>query len=299
MNNQAAKLKDYMESKNIKDFDGIGKRDGGKQSRIIAVASGKGGVGKSTITVNLALALRELDKDVFLIDSDIGMANIDVLLGLKTKYDLNHVLKGMCSLRQAVETGPYGLNVLSGISGIDNVLNISNENIKHLLKGVTEIEKNYDVILLDTGAGASQSVINFTTASDEILIVLTPEPTSIMDSYSLIKLLSGSQYQGKLHLVVNRVDSQKEADSIIDRFITTARKYLDLDIDLLGTIPNDNLIAKSIKKQHPVFKLYPESEVNDHFLKLAGNLIGKELDLPSRGIKSFFYKLIGQIAPGR
>ncbi|HMA60053.1 MAG TPA: MinD/ParA family protein [Halanaerobiales bacterium] len=299
MNNQAAKLKDYMESNNIKDFDEIGNRDKDKQSRIIAVASGKGGVGKSTITVNLALALRELEKEVFLIDSDIGMANIDVLLGLKTKYDLNHVLKGLCSLKQAVETGPYGLNVLSGISGIDDVLNISNENIKHLLSGVTEIERNYDVILLDTGAGASQSVINFTTAADEILIVLTPEPTSIMDSYSLIKLLSSSQYRGKLHLVVNRVDSQKEADSIIDRFITTARKYLDLNIDLLGTIPNDNLISKSIKKQHPVFKLYPESEVNDYFLQLAGNLIGKELDLPSRGIKNFFYKLIGQIAPGR
>mgnify|MGYP006296105139 CR=1 FL=1 len=299
MNNQAAKLKDYMENNNIKDFDEIGNRDKDKQSRIIAVASGKGGVGKSTITVNLALALGELKKEVFLIDSDIGMANIDVLLGLKTKYDLNHVLKGLCSLKQAVETGPYGLNVLSGISGIDDVLNISNENIKHLLSGVTEIERNYDVILLDTGAGASQSVINFTTAADEILIVLTPEPTSIMDSYSLIKLLSSSQYRGKLHLVVNRVDSQKEADSIIDRFITTARKYLDLDIDLLGTIPNDNLISKSIKKQHPVFKLYPESEVNDYFLQLAGNLIGKELDLPSRGIKSFFYKLIGQIAPGR
>ena len=299
MNNQAAKLKDYMENNNIKDFDDIGNRDKEKQSRIIAVASGKGGVGKSTITVNLALALRELEKDVFLIDSDIGMANIDVLLGLKTKYDLNHVLKGICSLKQAVETGPYGLNVLSGISGIDDVLNISNENIKHLLRGVTEIERNYDVILLDTGAGASQSVINFTTAADEILIVLTPEPTSIMDSYSLIKLLSSSQYQGKLHLVVNRVDSQKEADSIIDRFITTARKYLDLDIELLGTIPNDNLIAKSIKKQHPVFELYPESKVNGYFLQLAGNLIGKELDLPSRGIKSFFYKLIGQIAPGR
>ncbi len=299
MNNQAAKLKDYMENKDIKNFDDIGKDDKSKQSRIIAVASGKGGVGKSTLTVNLALALRDLKKDVFLIDSDIGMANIDVLLGLNTKYDLNHVLKGICTLKEAVETGPYGLNVLSGISGIDNVLNISNDNIKHLLKGVTEIEKNYDVILLDTGAGASQSVINFTTAADEILIVLTPEPTSIMDSYSLIKLLSSSHYRGKLHLVVNRVDSKKEADSIIDRFITTARKYLDLDIDLLGTIPDNKLIAKSIKKQNPVFKLYPESEVNDQFLKLAGNLIGQELDLPSRGIKSFFYKLIGQIAPGR
>jgi len=299
MNNQAAKLKDYVKNNNIEDIPEVEKEDKENQSRIIAVASGKGGVGKSTITVNLALALRELDNDVFLIDSDIGMANIDVLLGLKTRYDLNHVLKGICTLKEAVETGPYGLNVLSGISGIDDVLSISNDNIKHLLTGVTEIEQNYDVILLDTGAGASQSVINFTTAADEILIVLTPEPTSIMDSYSLIKLLSSSQYQGKLHLVVNRVDSKKEADNIIDRFITTARKYLDLDIELLGTIQDDKLISKSIKKQHPVFKLYPESDVNEQFLKLAGNLIGQELDLPSRGIKSFFYKLIGQIAPGR
>lgn len=298
MNNQAAKLKDFMQNNNIKDFDEFNENKK-KQSRIIAVASGKGGVGKSTITVNLALALRELENDVFLIDSDIGMANIDVLLGLKSKYDLNHVLKGSCTLKEAVATGPYGLNVLSGISGLDNVLNISNENIKHLLTGVSEIEQDYDVILLDTGAGASQSVLNFTTAADEILIVLTPEPTSIMDSYSLIKLLRSSNYQGKLHLVVNRVDSKKEAKSIIDRFINTADKYLDLKIELLGTIPDDTVISKSIKKQHPVFKLYPESKVNDHFLKIAGNLLGKELELPSRGIKSFFYRLIGQIAPGR
>src|SRR6056297_3224585 len=278
MNNQAAKLKDYMENKDIKNFDDIGKDDKSKQSRIIAVASGKGGVGKSTLTVNLALALRDLKKDVFLIDSDIGMANIDVLLGLNSKYDLNHVLEGICTLKQAVETGPYGLNVLSGISGLDDVLNVSNDNIKHLLTGVSEIEKEYDVILLDTGAGASQSVINFTTAADEILLVLTPEPTSIMDSYSLIKLLSSSNYQGKLHLVVNRVNSNQEADKIIDRFINTARKYLNLDIDLLGIIPDETIIQESIKKQQPVFKLYPESEVNDYCLQLAGNLIGKELD---------------------
>lgn len=297
MNNQASKLKDFVKNNDM----GMQKdqKYDSNNSRIIAVASGKGGVGKSTITVNLALALRELDQDIFVIDSDIGMANIDVLLGLNSKYDLNHVLEGICTLKQAVETGPYGLNVLSGISGLDNVLNVSNDNIKHLLSGVSEIEKEYDVILLDTGAGASQSVINFTTAADEILIVLTPEPTSIMDSYSLIKLLSSSNYKGKLHLVVNRVNSKKEADKIIGRFINTARKYLNLDIDLLGVIPDDSIIQESIKKQQPVFKLHPNSKINDKFLELAGNLVGVEPDLPSRGIKNFFYKLVGQITPGR
>ncbi len=299
MNNQASKLKEYMADNNIKDIEKSNNNSSKKKSRIIAIASGKGGVGKSTLTVNLALAIRELENDVFLIDSDIGMANIDVMLGLKSQYDLNHVLNGQCSLKEAVATGPYGLNVLSGISGIDDIINISNENIKKLLNGVAEIEDNYDVILLDTGAGASQTVINFTTAADEILIVLTPEPTSIMDSYSLIKLLSSKNYQGKLHLVVNRVDSQKEADSIINRFLTTARKYLNLDIELLGIIPNDTHISKSVKKQHPVFKLYPNLKVNDKFMEIASSLLGKELDLPSRGIKNFFYKLIGQISPGR
>ncbi len=297
MNNQASKLKDYVKNNNMEINN---KHKFHKDnSRIIAVSSGKGGVGKSTITVNLALALRELDQDIFIIDSDIGMANIDVLLGLNSKYDLNHVLEGICTLKQAVETGPYGLNVLSGISGLDDVLNVSNDNIKHLLTGVSEIEKEYDVILLDTGAGASQSVINFTTAADEILLVLTPEPTSIMDSYSLIKLLSSSNYQGKLHLVVNRVNSNQEADKIINRFINTAREYLNLDIELLGKIPDDHIIQESIKKQQPVFKLHPDSQVNDKFLEIAGNLVGIEPELPSRGIKSFFYKLVGQITPGR
>ncbi len=266
-----------------------------KTSRIIAISSGKGGVGKSTITVNLALALQELKKKIFIIDSDIGMANVDIMLDLNSKFDLHHVFKGLCSFEEAIATGPHGLKVLSGVSGLDEVMDVGYKEIKKMLAASAKIEEKYDIILLDVGAGANKSVLSFTKAAGEAIIVLTPEPTSIMDAYSLIKLLSVQNYSGELKLLVNQVKSKKEAEQIVERMLETINKYLEVKIDLLGFISHDSVISKSIKKQNPVYRLYPEKPVSKEFKKIAHKLIGKEPDLPSRGIKSFIYKVVGMV----
>ncbi len=289
MNKQASGLKEMLLNK---DYKNTGVKN---KSRVIAIASGKGGVGKSTVTVNLALALQELDKRVFIIDSDIGMANIDIMLDINTKYDLHHVFKGICSFEEAIVRGPYGLDVLSGISGLDELVEVSFDDINNLLVASAKLEEKYNYILLDTGAGAAKSIINIITAAGEIIIVLTPEPTSIMDAYSLIKILAAKNYSGVMHLLINQVDKEMEGIKIIDRMIKTVNKYLDVNLNKLGFIPYENNISHSIKIQQPFYKMYPEKAASKALLKIAGKICGETPELPSPGIKGFMYRLVGMI----
>ena len=186
MNDQAARLRERVLNNKQK-------------TRIIAVASGKGGVGKSSISLNLALAIQELDKKVLLLDSDLGMANIDILLGITPNFNLSHVLKGKCRLEEAVVRGPADISFLAGTTGVDELINISSVEAGRLIEAASQMEENYDIILLDIGAGVHYSVTNFIMGSDEVLVILTPEPTAVMDAYSLIKILSIKHYNGKIN----------------------------------------------------------------------------------------------------
>ncbi len=291
MNDQAAKLRKMVEKRK----DNIDNNYYGKtqNTQIVAIASGKGGVGKSNITINLGIALQRLGERVLVIDADMGMANIDILMGKTQKYNLGHILEDRCNFNDAIINGPEGLKVLPGTSGIEDFMKIGKKEVSGLLNVASHMELNYDIILLDIGAGIHQSVINFLISSDETIIVITPEPTSVMDAYSLIKVFSRYKTEKELGLLVNKVESKKEAAKIADRMFKVINQYLIQDISLLGYIPYDHLLKEAVKKQHPLITLYPESKSAQALTKLAQNLLNKKEKNPVKGAKGFMYRIIG------
>ncbi|MTI58801.1 MAG: MinD/ParA family protein [Firmicutes bacterium] len=245
-------------------------------SRMIAIASGKGGVGKSNIAVNIGLALGKNNKRVLLMDADLGMANIDVLLGLTAKYNLSHVLHGECSLTDALLQGPGGLDILPGTSGVEELLNIDQRQVKRLISVSSQMGAVYDIILVDIGAGIHSSNINFISVCDEVLIVLTPEPTAIMDAYSLIKILYNHSLDCDIGLLINQVNSQQEGESVTRRMKKVIRDYLDIEVELIGLVPFDKHIRQAVKKQKALLELYPGSKSGQAFLRAGQKLIDFE-----------------------
>ena len=286
MTDQAAVLRDM-----VKEGENSGCDD--SRTRIIAVGSGKGGVGKTSITVNLGLALQQMDKKVLIMDVDLGMANVDIMLGLTPRYNLSHILQGKCSFEDALMEGPDRLNILPGTSGVEDLVNISYREVGRLLEACARMEEEYDIILLDIGAGVHNSIINFLMASDETLVILTPEPTAIMDAYSLVKILSSRDYGNKVGLIVNQVDSEKEAEKVGSRMSKVIHQYLDFSIKFQAYIPYDHNVQKAVKKQDPVMTLYPDCSAGIAINKLACKLIDREEEKEARGMKGFVYRVIG------
>lgn len=294
MRNQAAKLKELMAEKKQKLKENL-KNDAYKQenssTRTIAVASGKGGVGKSTFSSNFAYQLAKLGKKVLIIDSDIGMANLDIMLGVQPKYDLGHLLRDECSLEEAICDGPGGIKLLSGITGDDSFIDYNKDSINRLINIGTALEKDYDYLLIDLGAGASKSIVNTIRSVDELIIILTTEPTSVMDSYSLIKILSKHNYNKALKMVVNQVENEKSACKTAERMISTVEKYLDIEASLLGTISLDKKISYAVRKQKPFSELFPKRKTTLDFEKIARKITGEKQS--SKGVKGYFYKMLG------
>ena len=290
MHSQAAKLKEIMKNKKdemeVPEFNTT-------STRTIAIASGKGGVGKSTFTVNFAYNLRKLDKEVLIIDSDIGMANLDIMLGVQPNYDMGHLLRGECSLEDAVIEGPEGIKLLSGITGDDSFIDIQNEAMQKLIHLGDQIEKNYDYLLIDLGAGAAKSIVNTILAAEELILLLTTEPTSVMDSYSLIKILANHNYNKAIKLVINQTEDINDAEKTADRIIKTVKNYLDLDLTLIGSIAHDRKISAALRKQKPYAELFPGREAARDFENIARKITGAEKSQKAKGVKSYFYKMLG------
>ena len=294
MLDQASKLRKMVEKEGA-----AGKEEkSSDNSKIIAVASGKGGVGKSNITVNLGLALKEAGQEVLLIDADMGMANLDILLGLAQKYNLSHILQDKCTFEEALISGPEGIDILPGTSGVEDFVNINQNQVKRLLKVASQMEANYDIILIDIGAGIHRSVINFIIGADEAYIVLTPEPTAVMDAYSLVKILSTHRQNNFLGLIINQIDSRKQARELGNRMSEVIEEYLSREIKVRGYIPHDPYLKKAVKKQQPLLSLYPDSKASQAFKDLAGQMLAENGDKPARGARGFVYRLIGMFNRG-
>ncbi|HEX3030696.1 MAG TPA: AAA family ATPase [Bacillota bacterium] len=198
------------------------------KTRTFAVTSGKGGVGKTNITINLALALMKQGHRVIVLDADLGLANVDVVLGLKAQYNLSHLISGEKSIKDIITTSPSGLQVIAGGSGMQHLANLPRKKLQKFIKSLSELEGMADVLIIDTGAGLSRSVMSFVMAADEVIVIATPEPTSITDAYGMVKTLYNTRPESKVHLVINRVASAEEANETANKLTVVAQKFLQL-----------------------------------------------------------------------
>ncbi|MCL1975853.1 MAG: MinD/ParA family protein [Firmicutes bacterium] len=246
-------------------------------SKVVSITSGKGGVGKSFLTVNLALALEQLGLHVLVIDADFGLANVDVMLGMPARYNLSHLLSHKHTMEEIVQEWQGGIKFISGGNGIDELLNMNEEQLTKTINEVLLFNEPLDIILCDTGAGVNETVLRLAAVSTEIILVTTPEPTAILDAYALLKTLNQNNDTPKIRLVMNKAMSQKEAENATNSFLDITKKYLDKQIEPLGSILFDNEVGKSIKQQKPLLISQPQNAIVKNIYAIAETLI----DLPT------------------
>lgn len=258
-----------------------------KLARVITVTSGKGGVGKSSIAINLAMQFRKKGKSVIIFDADFGLANIEVMFGAIPKYNLADMIFRGKNFKDIIVEGPEGIGFISGGSGINGLGNMNREQVQYLVYKLKELETLADVIIIDTGAGISDSVLEFVSSSGEVVLVTTPEPTSITDSYALLKALNARESFDKeickIKVVANRVSNFDEGKNLFSKLEVVVSKFLQLDLMFLGVVPMDMNMSKSVMQQKPISMLYPNSTGAKAIEQIAvGLLENKEAEGPRR-----------------
>lgn len=223
-----------------------------KSARIIAVTSGKGGVGKTNFAINLALMLARAGERVVLLDADLGLANVHVLLGVSPRFHLQHVIRGQKALAEILFPAANGVQVIAGGSGIAELANLGDGQRQRFIEKLAALDSLADVVLVDTGAGLSRNVLGFVLASDEVIVVTTPEPTAIADAYATIKVVSRQSPGARLRLVVNMAATRAEADATAERLCLVSKQFLNVDLDVLGHIPNDPAVPRAVRAQKPL-----------------------------------------------
>lgn len=267
-------------------------------ARVITVTSGKGGVGKSNVSINLAVQFRRLGKRVIIFDADFGLANIEVMFGAIPKHNLSDIIYQGMGIRDVITTGPMDIGFISGGSGIAGMANLSKDYIDYLIQNLAELDLLADVIIIDTGAGISDSVLEFLVASGEILLVTTPEPTSITDSYSLLKALCShprfNKEQTQIKVITNKVSGYEEGKQLFNKLNTVVNKYLKIDLGFISVIPEDSQIVKSVMQQTPISIQSPNSKSAVAFADLAKALETNAQDpiYHRRGMSGFFANMI-------
>ncbi len=267
---------------------------GTRMTRIITVTSGKGGVGKSNFTLNFALALQALKYKVLIFDADIGLANIDVLMGVHAEYNLYHLLKRQKTIWEIIHKGHRDLLFISGGSGFNDLLRLSEEELNHFVDQLNQLNGFVDFILFDTGAGLSKETLKFILSSHETIVVTTPEPTSITDAYAIIKMVHAVDNEIPFHLVVNRITDLKEGKRTAEKISLVAKRFLNMDIPTLGYIADDGNVSKAVKKQIPFTIAYPDTSASLALTKLAQSFIsGKKTDGSSNGgVRGFLNRMM-------
>ncbi len=261
------------------------------QPRVICVTSGKGGVGKTNVTSNLAYSLVKSGKKVLILDADLNLANVDVLLGLTPKFNLQHVFSGEKTLPEILVKGPGGLRILPGSSGILELADLTESQKLYFLSEMESLGRKIDILLIDTAAGINNNVVYFNLASQERIVLLTPEPTSLTDAYALIKVLSGQYGVKRFRVLVNLAYSEKEALSVFKKLSVVADRFLStLSLDFLGYIPYDDKLPKAVRGQRLVADLYPDSKSSQMFVKLAKRLLREEPEVQTDGNIKFFWQ---------
>lgn len=269
-------------------------------ARVITVTSGKGGVGKSNTAINLAIQMRKIGQKVIILDADFGLANIEIMFGAVPKHNLCDLIYQGKSIKDIITWGPMEVGFISGGSGITGLSNLNRDELSYIIENLAELDEMADTIIVDTGAGIADAVLEFLVASGEILLVTTPEPTSITDSYSLLKALSRHpRYHAEttqIKVLANKVTGENEAKALYAKLETVVERYLKVPISYLGMVPQDPLLAKAVMQQMPVSLENPKARSAIAYEMIAAKLTNRELNknLTKRGMAAFFSHIISR-----
>ena len=280
-----------MASKNIIREDTTGDK-GKDNTRVIAITSGKGGVGKTYITANLAFILSRMNKRILIFDADMGLANIDVILGISPKYNMHHVLLGEKSLAEIIVPGPGGIKILPAASGIKEMAELTKGQKLTLMEELNDLNEGFDFMLIDTAAGIAGNVLYFNMAAKEIIVVVSPEPTSLTDAYALIKILYNGHAEKRIMLIVNMVKNSHEAQEVFAKLSKATEHFLDLSIEYLGYIVSDEKVTDAVRQQKVFSEIYPYNQASKCLSSIAKKICREKSDKYNLGSMKFFSRAI-------
>lgn len=264
-------------------------------TKVLVVTSGKGGVGKSNFTLNFAISLVELGQKVVILDADLGLANLDVLMGVSPKNNLFQMVENRYSIWEIIEKGPGGIEFIAGYSDFSKLYMLDDQKLGYLFEQLNQLEGYADIVIIDTGAGLSRESLQFILAADEIVLVTTPEPTSITDGYTVIKMLHSKNPFINPKLVVNRATSEQEGQTTAERISIVAKRFLNIDLTFIGMVNEDQNVSKSVKRQEPLLLAYPNTVASENLRKIARMYLQPDKKEDIKGMKGFLQKMLNFI----
>lgn len=271
MNDQAAKLRKLMSQSNNRNSCSSNKEN--NKAKIISISSGKGGVGKTSLAINFSISLKRLGYEIAIIDADIGLSNIEILSGININHSISDIIFSNKSIFDIMVTGPEEIKFISGGSGFKEFKLFEEDNFLRLIEEIEKLQSIVDYIIIDTGAGISETVIDFIMTTEEVILVCTPDPTSLMDSYILIKSLLNSGFSGKIKLISNLVSNRKQGLEIFEKLQRTVKNFLKFKINYLGYIEKSSIASNAIQKQVPFIISNPNSSISKKINTIAMNFL--------------------------
>jgi flagellar biosynthesis protein FlhG len=280
-------------------IDELTRLNASRPVKVLAVTGGKGGVGKTTISTNLAISMASAGREVMLVDADLGLANVDVVLGLHTRFHLGHVINGDCRLEDAIVTGPHGLQIVPAASGVKRMANLSVAEHAGLIQAFSELYHRVDVLVIDTAAGLHDSVITFTQAAHHVLVVVCDEPASITDAYALIKVLSREHGVKRFQILANQTRRHGEGPELFHKIQRVCDRFLNVSLEFAGSVPFDDYLRRAVQRQTSVVEAYPGSISSVALKNLAVTADKWSVPQGARGHLEFFIeRMVGaRIAP--
>lgn len=259
-------------------------------AKVLAITSGKGGVGKTNIAVNLGICMAASRKKVLLVDADLSLSNLDVIMNFNSKYNISHLLKGQKSIEEIIHTGPEGMEIICGVSGLEEFANISKFQRQRLLSELSKLQNNTDTIIIDTAAGISKSVIGFCLAADHVLVVTTPEATAMTDAYATIKVLVGNKFTNRISLIVNMAETVEEGKKTYLQIANVVRQFLNTHVYNAGVLLRDERVISAVRLRKPVVLTYPKAKITSSLVALAAKLSSNSITQPNN--EGFFRKVV-------
>jgi flagellar biosynthesis protein FlhG len=267
---------------------GLMQQNASRPVKVIGVTGGKGGVGKTTVATNLAIAMAAMGREVMLLDADLGLANVDVVLGLHTRFNLGHVISGDCALEDAIVTGPHGLQIVPAASGIERMANLSPAEHAGLIRAFSDLYHRIDALVIDTAAGLHDSVVTFTQAAHHVLVVVCDEPASITDAYALIKVLSRDHGVRRFQILANQTRRSGEGPGLFQKIERVCDRFLNVSLEFAGSVPFDDYLRRAVQRQTAVVQSFPASNSSVALKNLAVKADKWSVPYAARGHLEFF-----------